>query len=405
MHPLAIAWRNILRHRRRTGIALGAIAFGVVALVLAGGFIEWIFVDFRESSIRSHFGHVQVTRRGYRDAPPADPFANLLGSDTGAIQEIASDPRVRLIAPRLAFSGLGSAGETTLSFIGEGVDPDKESELSEAMTITTGLPLSATDPKGIVVGEGLAANLRVKPGDALVLLAHTRSGALNAVEVRVRGTFATVTKAYDDSALRVPLPVAQELLRIDGVHRWVLLLHQTEQTASVVASLRNKLERRDLEVTPWSDLAEFYNKTVELFSRQLDVVRIIVALIIVLSISNTMIMTVFERTWEIGTSMALGVTRRDVLVLFLIEGLLLGVLGGTGGLVLGAALASILSAIGIPMPPPPGMAHGFNAGVLMTPAVAAGAFVVAVGTTLAASIYPARAAARMPIVDALRHNH
>jgi putative ABC transport system permease protein len=160
-----------------------------------------------------------------------------------------------------------------------------------------------------------------------------------------------------------------------------------------------------LELTPWWELSDFYNKTVILFSRQLGVMRFIVGLIIVLSISNTMIMNVLERTWEIGTSMAIGVPRRSILVLFMAEGLLLGIMGGIAGLAIGALVGVAISAVGIPMPPPPGMRHGFVGGILMTSALASEAFALALGTTLAASVYPARKAARLPIVDALRHNH
>ena len=374
-------------------------------MLLAGGFIERIFVDFREYSIHSHLGHIQVTRQGFRAGGTAAPFAYLLPDDPVRLREIEAEPQVRLVAPRLYFSGLVSTGDTTVSFIGEGVDPDKERALSEAMTIAAGTGLAADDPGGAILGEGLAANLGVKPGDALVLLGTTASGATNAVEVRVRGTFYTVTKAYDDNALRVPLPTAKRLLRVDGVHAWVVLLRATAGTAPVLATLRAKLEGGGLEVTPWWELADFYNKTVELFSRQLGVVRVIVGLIIVLSISNTMIMSVLERTWEIGTCMALGVRRRDIMLLFLTEGALLGVFGAICGLAIGAVLAVVISAVGIPMPPPPGMSHGFTGGVLLTTALAFGAVAIAVGTTLAACVYPARKAARLPIVDALRHNH
>jgi putative ABC transport system permease protein len=402
---LKLALLNVLRHRRRSWLAIGAIAFGTVAMLLAGGFIEWIFVNFREYSIHSHLGHIQVTRQGYRAGATADPFAFLLPDDRETLKAIEADPEVLLVAPRLEFNGLVSAGETTLSFLGEGVDPEKELTLSQSMTISAGRPLAADDPAGAILGDGLAANLGVKPGDTLVLLATTAAGATNAVEVKVRGTFYTVTKAYDDVALRLPLVTAQKLLRVDGAHVWVILLRDTAQTPSMLAALRERFADRKMEFAPWWQLADMYNKTVELFSKQLGAVRAVVGLIIVLSISNTMIMSVLERTWEIGTAMALGARRRDILLQFLAEGALLGVFGAACGLVLGALLALAISAIGIPMPPPPGMSHGFTGGILLTYALVAGALGIAVGTTLVATVYPARRAARLSIVDALRHNH
>jgi putative ABC transport system permease protein len=402
---LKLALRNVLRHRRRSGPAVGAIAFGTVAILLAGGFVERIFVDFREDTIHSQLGHLQVSREGFRQRGQAAPFSYILPDNSPALRQIGDDPRVSLVVPRLSFSGLISAGDTTLSFIGEGVDPGQDAALSKAVTVSAGNPLAVDDPSGVVLGEGLASNLGIKPGDTVVLLATTSSGGTNAVEARVRGTFFTVTKAYDDTAVRVPLPLVQRLLRVKGAHAWVVLLRHTDDTASVAELLRRKLEGQGFEVTPWWSLADFYNKTVILFSHQLWVIRVIIGLIIVLSISNTMIMSVLERTWEIGTSMAIGVSRRSILTLFLLEGLLLGVLGGVFGLAIGSLLAVILSTIGIPMPPPPGMRHGFVGGVLLTSPLALGALALAVGTTLAASVYPALRASNMPIVDALRHNH
>jgi putative ABC transport system permease protein len=151
-------------------------------------------------------------------------------------------------------------------------------------------------------------------------------------------------------------------------------------------------------------LADFYNKTVELLSRQIGVVKIIIAVIIILSISNTMTMSVMERTIEIGTSMALGVTRSRVLRLFLFEGGLLGVIGGCTGTLLGYLLAQFISFVGIPMPPAPGMSRGFTAAIMITPTIMWEAMLLALSTTLIASIYPSWRASRMVIVDALRHN-
>jgi len=175
-------------------------------------------------------------------------------------------------------------------------------------------------------------------------------------------------------------------------------------TDQVMAHLKNEPAMAGYEVVPWTRLADFYNKTVALFSRQMGVVKLIIAVIIVLSISNTMTMSVMERTVEIGTAMALGVRRQRILVLFLLEGGLLGAIGGICGVILGYLAAQAISAVGIPMPPAPGMSRGFVAGIIVTPSIVFDALLLAVSTTLIASIYPAWRASRLVIVDALRHN-
>ena len=381
-----------------------AVAGGVASLILANGFIDWNLRFGRESTIHSQLGHIRVFKQGYLESGLANPFRYAMADDPKKIAIIESDPRVRALAPRLSVNGLISHGDATLSFLGEGVAPDKETLLSKSVTITEGEALASSDPQGIVLGQGLAANLGVKPGDTVVLLANTRNGGVNAVEARVRGLFATITKAYDDSALRLPIAMARQLSRIKGSHSYALVLDDTDNTSAVLAELRERFRGEPLELVPWFELADFYNKTAELFTRQVAVLRAIVAIIIVLAISNSMMMSVLERTSEIGTSMALGTRRGAILRLFVTEGALLGLFGGVLGLAGGYVLAQLISAVGIPMPPPPGMAFGYTAGIAVSWQPALEACALAVATALIASLYPAWRASRMTIVDALRHN-
>jgi len=403
---LRLAFRNLWRNRRRSVIALSTIGFGVVALVLAGGFIEWIFWAMRTATIESQLGHVQVVRQGYLEAGASDPFAYLLPEASPEFDALQHTPGVRFVAPRIAFMGLVSHGDVTVSFAGEGVDPQKEKDVSKLLVITSGHNLSDANANELIMGEGLARNLGVAIGDTVVLLVNTAAGGINAVELKLVGAFTTSAKAFDDSALRVPIGVAHTLLRTTGAHRWVMLLDDESSTEALIAELRRRFpaETTGLQFVPWQQLADFYNKTVELFSRQMSVVKLIIGLIIVLSISNMLVMTVLERTGEIGTLMALGVRRRSVMQLMFTEGLLLGIVGGALGVVVGVALAVGISAVGIPMPAPPGSDTGFTGEIRLTVPLVAGAFLLAAVVTTLAALYPAWKASRLEVVNALRHN-
>ena len=398
-----LALRNILRQRRRSLTAIAAIGFGVVSLMLAAGYIEWSYWSIREESTINQTGHIQISRPGFHQDGRSDPFAYLIEGSPQNLKGLAGLPQVKNVAPRLVFNGLVSFGENTLSFIAEGIDPDRD-PYSSNILVVEGQLLSSSDPKGVVLGAGLASNLGVKTGDTIVLLSNAATGGINAVEGKVRGLISTSMKDFDDNILRVTIGMAQQLLRTNGAHTWVITLKQTELTEAVHTQIKQAGWFNQLEITPWSQLADYYNKTVELFSRQVGVVKLIIGLIIVLGISNTMTMSVMERTREIGTAMALGLRRRRILSLFIIEGLLLGLIAGLVGLGLGYLLAAVISEVGIPMPPAPGMSRGFIARIIITPEIALDALLLAVSTTLLASVYPAWRASRMIIVDALRHN-
>lgn len=399
-----LAFRNLYRQRRRSGLALLAVVFGVVALVLAGGFIEWGLWFGRDSTIHSQLGHLQIVRKDYFEKGVADPYNYLLPKQSPELSKVLELSHVKAVGARLSFSGLASLRDATISFLGEGVDVAAEKDLSRSLTIRDGQDLSPEDLQGVILGQGLAANLDARVGDSIVLLASPARGGMNASEVRVRGVFSTVTKAYDDAALRMPIEMARKLLRIEGAHAWVVLLQDTDLTRPVAAQVREITAGSNYQVREWRELADFYNKTETLLVRQFGIVKAVIGMIIVLSITNTMMMAVMERTGEIGTIMALGTRRRDVLQLFLAEGLVIGMVGAALGLLTGYALAAIISFFGIPMPPPPGMADAYTARILVTVPLAAESFGLAAVTTLLASVYPAWKAADLVIVDALRTN-
>ena len=406
MANLLIAVRNLTRNRRRALMALLTVSMAVIAMVLADGFAQWIFWAMREGTIQSQLGHVQVVRPGYNLAGAADPFTYIIPDGAPEHRAIEATPGVKVAVPRLAVTGLISHGETTISFIADGVDPKREKDFNQAFRIVQGQDLSTLKGPEVILGRGLARSLGVEAGATVALLSNTGSGGINAVEAKVAGIFITATKAYDDSALRLPIGLAQSLLRVDGAHTWLVLLEKTESTDTYLARFRDRFPEKihHLEFVPWYDRADFYNKTVALFSQQMGVLRAIIAVIIVLSISNLLVMNVLERTGEIGTLLAVGFRRGKVMQLFAVEGVMLGLAGGAAGVLIGYGLAELISSIGIPMPPPPGMDEGYTGEIRVTLPVLANAFAIAFVTTSLAGLYPAWKASRLNIINALRHN-
>jgi len=404
MTNIFIAARNLGRNRRRAAIALLIVAVGVIAMILAEGFINWIFWAMREGTIQSQLGHIQAVRPGYFKAGAADPFKYLLPAALPQRQDIEVTPGVKLVAPRLAITGLISHGENTVSFLADGVDPTKEAGLSKAFRIVEGKDLSGVNAHEVILGRGLARNLGVATGATVAMLASPSGGGINAVEARVAGLFITGSQAYDDSALRLPIGLGESLLRVDGAHRWLVLLEDTERTDAFLARFRAHYPNSGLEFVPWYQQADFYNKTVTLFGQQMLVLRLIIGCIIVLSISNMLAMGVLERTGEIGTLLAIGFRRRKILQLFATESLMLGLIGGGLGVALGYGLAHLISYVGIPMPPPPGMEEGYMGAIRVNGELLFSAFALALVTTTLAGLYPAWMASRMQIVNALRHN-
>lgn len=402
---LCLAFRNFIRQKYRSTFPIITISTGVTALILANGFIDWILLDFRESTIKSQLGHLQITYPGYQELGKADPYNFLLPNNIPAELQIAKNlEHIKSITPRISLNGLISFNELTLSFIGDGISTEELESFGNYPPISAGTNISSDNPFGIIIGEGLARNLGVNIGDQVILIANTVTKGINAVEVTISGFFSTVTKSYDDIALRLPIETARNLLRTEGSHLWVLLLNDTAQTDLVLANLLNMPDLNKFEILPWYRLADFYNKTVALFTKQIQGIWVIIAVLILLSIFNSMTRNVGEKIGEIGTAMALGIKRKNIMLLFLFEGVIFGCIGSFIGTLLGLLLATIISNIGIQMPPPPGTTHGYIAEIYVTKHIVLESMLLAISTTLIASIIPAWKASRLQIVDALRHN-
>jgi len=399
-----LALRNIFRNKRRTLITFLAIISGMSALIVFGGFVHFTFWGLRETTIRSQLGHIQIYKKGCTEEGLSKPLEYLIDNYEKFITEFQKIPYVEIITPRLSFSGLISTGEKTLTCIGSGVVPENESKLASFESLVEGKDIENEDEA--VIGSVLKKSLGVKIGDYVTLLTTTVDGSINAVDVKIVGVSQSGSQEYDAVIVKVPLKTVQKLLNTQSVDKILVLLDKTERTDVVVKYVENIIKEKtlDLEFKKWSELASFYQSVVRLYTGMFNVVKIIIAVIVFFSIANTMTMSIFERTREIGTIRAIGTKKFVTIILFLVEGLFIGVIGGFLGIIGGISIATIINLSGgIYIPPPPMMTTGYTALILIIPKVVFNSYISTILVSVISSVYPAIKAANLKIVEALHH--
>ena len=401
---LALALRNVFRQKARTALTLAIIGAGVAGLVLSGGFVENSLIKLRETTIHAQLGHLQIYRKGYFAEGKRSPYKYLIDRPEEVLSTLRAMPEVRNAMSRLSFAGMLNNGKSDFAIFGEGVEPAGEAELGSQMQMVDGRKLEPGDHYAIMLGEGVASGMALKTGDVVNLLLNTEEGALNSLEFTVVGTFRTFSKDYDAHAVRIALPDAQELLATQAVNAVVVELKDTASTAAVAGTLTSRLDPARYEVKTWEDLADFYEQTAALFKRQFAFLQAIILLSVLLSVANSVNMTIFERTGEFGTLMALGTRRAPIFRLVLFENVFVGFFGSCLGIVFGLVLAGVINALKLPLPPPPNSNSGYFAGIVLTPGIVVISFVVGALATPLTALMPARRIARVAVVDALRMN-
>jgi len=413
-NDLRYAAANLLRQKRRSLVTLSSIVLGGVAIFVFGGFVDYSFWALREQTIRTNLGHIQLYKQGYLASGEAQPVNYGIADYAGIRQRLVDDPilkpMIKTVTGQLEYSGVISNYDSSVStfYTAVGIEPESALLLGSLDQIVLGSDLSRVDDTGAIVGAGLARGLGASYDTWLDLLAVNPSGGQNAMSVHVRGVMASGIKDYDDRMLKMPLKSAQMLLDTDDVSKIVVLLNDTDQTDIARARIDALIAEHQLplESVHWRELATFYHQVVNLFNGIFFFIKAIVSTIVVFMIMNTMMTNVLERTREIGTLRAIGLTRREVSRLFLLEGIVMGVSGAILSIVLGIAIAEIININGVPMPPSPGYSRGYLAFIRWSEDLELFWFsaVLAMLTAVIASILPARRAAHLVIAEAFRHN-
>jgi putative ABC transport system permease protein len=461
-----IAFRNILRNARRSLMTASAIAVGGIAMILFGEYNDFAFLGLETQAVTAS-GHLSVFEKGYFEFGSGNPAGYSISGYKKVIDLIRNDdelkPLVNVVTPTVSLFGIAGnfSVDASKTFFGTGVVPSDrdrmrhwdEYHLRPADMVFSPLGISDQEPNKGVVGQGLArvlglcAPLKVPncpampkqdetvaadapalsvnideltardrtPAEAktateprLDLLGATANGSPNVVTFYVTEAQNQGVKELDDAYVGMHIALAQQLLYGRGEHKAVSIhiqLHRTEDIARATKRLNalfaeNKLP---LEVHDFTELSASYVQIKNFLSVMFGFLTVIMLMIVIFTVVNTMTMSVMERVNEIGTARAMGVRRSGIRRLFVIEGFLLGVIGATAGVVLATVLSYWFNHAGI-MYTPPGQARAMPVRLLTGDYVLL--YRVWIGLVVIAtvgSLVPAGRAAKMKVVDALRH--
>jgi putative ABC transport system permease protein len=403
-----IAFRNIRRNSRRSLLSIAAIAVAAMAIVVMFAILEGMKTDLTYNLQTFYSGEIRIRHIDYDRYEQLNPLHLRVENWTEVIRLVESHPRVSLASPRLTSQVAIYEDEETFGAILTGVDPEREDlymRLSDR--ITSGGSINAGRAT-VVPGSGLADELSVKPGDKITLLSTTMRRSTNAITVEVAGIVHLPVDALNKMALFVPLDQARKLTRMDdSVTEILLKLERGARTRDVAAELNRRFAEAGwdtIKATAWQDLATTYS-FVEIAGVTYGFVALFFFILASSVIVNTTMMVIFERTREIGTVGAMGMTGGEIVRLFLLEAVYLGLIGAAAGVVLGVGLTIPLSIYGMDFS---AAMEGIDFEVSSTfhPVLrfwrTGLVYVYAVGIASLASVIPATRAARIKPAEALR---
>ena len=404
---LLLAFRNIFRNRRRTLMTLCMVGGGVTGLLLAGGYFAFMTHGLRENTINNGLGHIQIFTAEHFKRDETRVLDTGIDNWRQVAATVTTGGHVRGVAPRIEFYGMVSNGVKAVGFMGNAVDPVAENSLGFVSRVETGRDLDSR-PGGEVealIGKGLAKSMGVGIGDGLTVLAMTADGALNGVDVQIVGITNSGVAELDARSMRITLKSAQRLLQSDRVTNLVIGLDNTDNTDKVAAELTPRLKGlpQQMELKKWIDLATYYKQVNTMFNGIFLFMGVIVFFMVLMSSVNTLLMSMFERTREIGTMLAMGTPRAWIVALFMLEATLLGATGAVVGVIGGNLLGVLLNSSGLHMPPPPGFTAAIPFRVLHVPAQMIGSSLLVIISLAFASILPAVRASKLQIAEALSH--
>ncbi|MGE5374205.1 MAG: ABC transporter permease [Bacteroidota bacterium] len=342
---LRLAWRNIWRHKRRTIIIVLAMSLTLALMMWYDGLMNGFTDAIYGNAVKVLGGNIQVHADGYRAQANSTPLLPL--TDAQAVVSAAeANPKVLAATQRVKTGGLVTSREGAFAVGITGVEPEKELKVNiVGQYVTEGRNLTSDDTDSLLIGKGLADAMNVKLGDRITMVGRSQHKEMRQRTMTIVGIYDLGMPDIEKETVYISLGEAKSLYELTAPTEIAIFLQHIGQENDVITGLKSGLSGYEIESfqANYPDLANAITSKTGV----MNIFSVIIIAIAGVGILNLLLMAVYERTREIGVLGAMGLKPRQISLLFVLEGTMIGLVGVVAGIALGLLLNGYLGKVGM----------------------------------------------------------
>ena len=355
---MKLAFRNVFRAKKRTIITFSSVSIGLGLLIFIISMMNGVDKQSISNIIHSQTSHLKIFKKGYYEKKDEIPLNKTMLNSEQYYAKIKEHPQIKEVESRILFNASLIKGTDELPCLGVACEPESDPKILNIKESIVEGSWIEKDKTGMVIGIDMAKDIGVKVGDSITIRVITSSKnedySWNALDMEIVGIFNSGNPTVDSNRIIVPLKIAQDALSLKDKVTEIVVCLVDDKEETLQASLKYvkdlfKRSNNNIEVYTWKDLAGIFLAISKSKTKSSAMIILIMLFIASIGIINTMMMAVLERTREIGMLMALGMKKKEIMTLFVIEGGFIGLFGSILGGFLGGLGSWYMEAVGIPL--------------------------------------------------------